>query len=463
MTTTDSAPAEESSWCEHVARAGAHSVSQTHEPSPEEHREHIEPWLSALFQAEHLNLLVGSGFTTAIAVAAGAPIIDMSPASFRAQQADAIQLAAKEGAKALGRGEPNIEDQIRAVLQLTAGLRILAAAAEPGRGGERLPKSAARLLPRWESALDEALGGFLRKVLATERGISSTLAGTTALEHADRVRRLLGGFLLPYASRAATRERLHIFTTNYDRLIEFGCDLLGLRVVDRFVGNLAPVFRSSRLGIDLHYNPPGIRGEPRYLEGVVRLTKLHGSVDWRRQDGPSGGPEVQRRGLPFGASDDHPEIPERPGERLLVYPNPAKDVETLEYPYAELFRDFAAAACQPNAVVVTYGYGFGDDHVNRVLWDMLSITSTHLVIISYDGAGGRLRAFCDRVGHDEQTTLLVGPHFGELGTLVQHYLPKPAIDRTTWRMMDLLNRRERPSPDPAARRPSPSAESEGDR
>lgn len=94
---------------------------------------------------------------------------------------------------------------------------------------------------------------------------------------------------------------------------------------------------------------------------------------------------------------------------------------------------------------------------------MLSIPSTHLVIISYDGAGGRLRAFCDRVGHDEQTTLLVGPHFGELGTLVQHYLPKPAIDRTTWRMMDLLNRRERPSPDPAARRPSPSAESEGDR
>ena len=183
------------------------------------------------------------------------------------------------------------------------------------------------------------------------------------------------------------------------------------------MGNLAPIFRSSRLGVDLHYNPPGIRGEPRYLEGVVRLTKLHGSVDWRREGGPSGGPEVQRYGLPFGAPDDHPEIPRRPGERLLVYPNPAKDLETVEYPYAELFRDFAAAACQPNAVVVTYGYGFGDDHVNRVLRDMLSIPSTHLVILSYDCAGGRLRAFCDRVGRDEQITLLVGSHFGDLATL----------------------------------------------
>ena len=132
---------------------------------------------------------------------------------------------------------------------------------------------------------------------------------------------------------------------------------------------------------------------------------------------------------------------------MLIYPNPAKDVETLEYPYAELFRDFAAAACRPNSVVVTYGYGFGDDHVNRVLWDMLSIPSTHLVIISYDHAGGRLPAFYERVGRQEQITLLVGPHFGDLPTLVEHYLPKPAIDRTTWRMVDLLNRRTRPKSD----------------
>ena len=65
---------------------------------------------------------------------------------------------------------------------------------------------------------------------------------------------------MSFASRAASRERLHAFTTNYDRLIEHGCDLAGLRVVDRFVGALTPVFRSSRLELDLHYNPPGIRG-----------------------------------------------------------------------------------------------------------------------------------------------------------------------------------------------------------
>lgn len=65
------------SWPDHVVRAGNHRAHLTEMPSPEEHREHVEPWLSALFQAEHLNLLVGSGLTTAVAYAADAPNVDM--------------------------------------------------------------------------------------------------------------------------------------------------------------------------------------------------------------------------------------------------------------------------------------------------------------------------------------------------------------------------------------------------
>ena len=39
----------------------------------------------------------------------------------------------------------------------------------------------------------------------------------------------LQSFLLGFASRSASRERLHVFTTNYDRLIEHGCDESGQR------------------------------------------------------------------------------------------------------------------------------------------------------------------------------------------------------------------------------------------
>lgn len=426
----------------HVVRTGAHCQCSDSDPEPDEHREAVEPWLSALFQAEHFNVLIGSGFTTAVASLAGVSAVDMSPDSFECGQADAVMQAACKSAKHLGRKEPNIEDQMRAVIELIGGLRILAGDAPAGGDDDGLRKQADDLLQEWTPALEKTLSSFLKKILATERGIDKVITDTSA-DKADRVRRLLQSFLLPFGSRVGTRERTHIFTTNYDRLVEYGCDLLGLRVVDRFVGNIAPVFRSSRLGIDLHYNPPGIRGEPRYLEGVVRFTKLHGSVDWRSVKGPSGRLEIQRRGLPFDAGDNHPDVPGNDSDRLLIYPNAAKDVETLEFPYAELFRDFAAAVCQPNAVVVTYGYGFGDDHVNRVLLDMLSIPSTHLVIISWDDADGRIPTFHDRAGHEAQVSLLIGDHFGDLETLTEHYLPKPAIDRTTSRMVDLLYRRGR--------------------
>lgn len=423
-------------WKPHRVRAGSHNWEGVQPPTDHGvHRKHVEPWLAALLQSEHVNLLVGSGLTTAIATLAGAPAVEMKASTFACDLADAVDRAAKDSAGRCGRGEPNLEDQIRAARELIAGLRILSTAG----GGDAIATRAGELLARWETALDERLRALLRAVLATERGIGAA-AGPAGAD-ANRIRRLLGSFLLTFASRAASRERLHIFTTNYDRVVEYGCDLLGLRVLDRFVGRLKPVFRASRLGIDLHYNPPGIRGEPRYLEGVVRLTKLHGSIDWRQEERASGAPRILRSALPLGAAESHPDLPEHPRDGLIVYPNPAKDVETLEYPYAELFRDFAAAACQPNAVLVTYGYGFGDDHINRVVRDMVTIPSTHLAILSYDGAAGRIARFCEETGRDEQITLLVGDHFGDLATLVENYLPKPAIDRTTWRMVELVNRR----------------------
>ena len=56
----------------------------------------------------------------------------------------------------------------------------------------------------------------------------------------------------------------------------------------------------------MHYNPPGIRGEPRYLEGVARFTKLHGSVDWIYTMR-----NIRRFGLPFGADSIGPYLKHR--------------------------------------------------------------------------------------------------------------------------------------------------------
>lgn len=385
---------------------------------PEKYRRNIEPWLSAVFQSEHLSLLLGNGFTKAIASAVDADSTDMDMAKFNCDLEEEVNAYAEKVANASGRGKPNIEDQIRSVIALITGLEIM---------GDDKSKE-------WKLALNNVLSGFLNSILATESVIRKAI--DEGDEKGPTGQDLLISFLLSFVSRTASRERLNLFTTNYDRLIEYGCDMVGLRVVDRFVGGLSPIFRSSRVDVDLHYNPPGIRGEPRYLEGVVKLTKLHGSIDWRSKNSI-----IQRYAIPFGAGEGHPDIPQSPLNSVMIYPNPAKDVETSDYPYAELLRDFSAALCRPNSVLVTYGYGFGDDHINRVIRDMLTIPSTHLVIISYDDASGRIPGFCKNVGHDAQTSLLIGDHFGDMQTIVDHYLPKPAIDQITWRETELLKKR----------------------
>ncbi len=431
-----------SPWKEHVLTTGGICRYSDDQPpdKPSELKRDVEPWLAALLQAEHLNLLTCNGLTRALACEAGVTAASMQKRSFECSMAAAVNNAVSENVKRCERGKANVEDQIRVILDLIMGLDVLAKGNDEEMEGIGLSKSAIScVLGEWEMEIDTILKDLLTDILRTEEDIRKVL--DTDSDRAERSRRFLGSFLLTFASRAASRERLHIFTTNYDRLIEYGCDLLGLRILDRFVGQLSPVFRSSRIGVDLHYNPPGIRGEPRYLEGVVRMSKLHGSVDWRQEKDPCGRQEIRRHVIPFGPNESELSLPACLHESLIIFPNPAKDVKTLEYPYADLFRDFASAVCQPNTVVLTYGFGFGDDHINRILCDMLTIPSTHLVIMSYDTAEGRLERFYESIGKDEQITLLIGRHFGKIDCLVDYYLPKPAIDKTTMRMVELMDRR----------------------
>lgn len=246
---------------------------------------------------------------------------------------------------------------------------------------------------------------------------------------------LLEQFLLSFSTRTATRDRLNIFTTNYDRFIEYGLDEAGILTLDRFIGKLKPIMRFHRIDLDYHYNPPGIRGEPRYVEGVVRFTKLHGSIDWKFE-----GDEIVRMPLPFGENVNEEYFPD-PFDKVVIYPNSNKAIETAFFPYSELFRDFSTAICRPNSVLVTYGYGFGDSHINRIISDMLTIPSTHLVIISYDLANGRIQNFINKC-NEAQLTLLIGDELGKFENLTNHYLPKPAIDRITDREARVLEKRK---------------------
>ena len=387
-------------------------------------RKRIEPWLTALFQSEHLSLLVGSGLMQAIGgIAQCVDMPGMGKDKFEIFD-DSITLASESTAKSMGRDVSNFEDQIRVANELLVGLSHFCQESDISKTD--LPAKVTTL----KNSISTKLGIFANSILEGERKIKESSEREKGFEY-------LINFLLSPASRAGTRDRLQIFTTNYDRLLEAGAEIAGIHLVDRFVGNLSPIFRSSRLDIDMHYNPPGIRGEPRFLEGVAKFTKLHGSIDWINE-----GRDIRRIGLPFGATGIEPFLAKGISPlSMMIYPNSSKDRETASYPYVDLFRDFATSICRPNNTLITFGYGFGDEHINRVIEDMLTIPSTHLVIISYSDPSGRIMLTYEKIGRPAQISLLLGNHLGDLKTIVDQYIPKPAIDKTTYKMNELLRSR----------------------
>lgn len=408
----------------HILKTSTDTLSSDDAPDPKVWRPKIEPWLSAIFQSEHFSLLIGSGLTNALAyisqiTAQGMGRLTLTDASYK----DKITANAEKSASAMERGEANLEDDFRVALELLKGYEILEDA------------NASTL----KSELNKQLNIFIKSILFTERAFKEQLANSDKAKQEAALNAFgyLQAFLLSFSSRAASRERLNIFTTNYDRFLEYGCDEVGVILLDRFKGKLQPIFRNTRLELDYHYNPPGIRGEPRYVEGVARITKLHGSIDWNFK----GHGKIIRALLPFGASETHPDIPDDAADHVVIYPNSAKDIETAYYPYSELFRDFSTAICRPNSAVVTYGYGFGDSHINRIIGDMFTIPSTHLVIIAYSDVGNRIQNFL-KDKNNAQYTLLLGSHLGDLEQLVDNYLPKSAIDRLTIKMRDLIGKRD---------------------
>jgi hypothetical protein len=107
------------------------------------------------------------------------------------------------------------------------------------------------------------------------------------------------------------------------------------------------------------------------VDRVLHLYKLHGSTNWRRRT--SGADDVV---ISHITAEDH-----EYGD-VMIYPSPLKATEMNGYPYAEMFRHFSAHIHQPQSVLLTIGYKFQDSHINRLIYQALSIPSFVLIVVT---------------------------------------------------------------------------------
>ena len=166
-----------------------------------------------------------------------------------------------------------------------------------------------------------------------------------------------------------------VFTTNYDLGIEWAAESIDLQVVNGFLG--VHCRRFSPQSFDIGFRNTQARGEARFGVYNIYLAKLHGSLSWREEEGQVyevsallADQYIQK----FLNNTDETEL------GLMAMPRAAKYMQTVGFVLGELFRRFSEYLSRAQTCLLVCGYGFGDEHINRLLRSALLNPTLQLVI-----------------------------------------------------------------------------------
>ena len=158
--------------------------------------------------------------------------------------------------------------------------------------------------------------------------------------------------------RSLTRDKpVHIFTTNYDLLIEEALERESAPYFDGFIGSRNAFFDLAAVE-DEKILPP------RWL----RLWKMHGSINWKLRS------DTETKTMSIVRTDGIED-----GQKHLIYPSHLKYDQSRKMPYLAMLdrvKDFLA---YPSSILIMSGYSFSDDHINDTLLSGLKSNPTAMV------------------------------------------------------------------------------------
>ncbi len=174
-------------------------------------------------------------------------------------------------------------------------------------------------------------------------------------------------FLHRLSRRRARDPRLKVFTTNYDLCFETAAANQGLIPIDGFSFTKPRKFDPRFFGMDIVRRPRTTSDHSDYVEGIFHLLKLHGSVNWSKNDDGS----IEENGNT------------KPQNACLVYPAKGKYQQSFIQPHLELISQFFSALREPQTCLITIGYGFHDDHLSEPILSAVK-TNPHFRLIVVD-------------------------------------------------------------------------------
>jgi hypothetical protein len=185
---------------------------------------------------------------------------------------------------------------------------------------------------------------------------------------------------------------VHIFTTNYDLLMEQALEESSTPYFDGFVGSRKAFF-------DLG----AVEDESILPARWARLWKVHGSLNWRlNKDGRT----VVR------SSENNVE------QSHLIYPSHLKYDQSRKMPYLAMLDRLKEFLLKQNSILFISGYSFGDEHINDVICRTLEANSTaHVFALLYGKLDDPKYAEAKRCGLSSPNLSVIAFDKGVVGRL----------------------------------------------
>ena len=180
--------------------------------------------------------------------------------------------------------------------------------------------------------------------------------------------------------RKVTYPRFKLFTLNYDTLFEQAGKMANFTIIDGFSFSLPRVFSGRNFDLDIvSRNNSRVKEEDNFISKVFHLYKLHGSIDWCKNESNI-------------LQMDNVE------EALMIYPNQSKYESSYEQPYFEMMSRFQQSLRNENVLLICIGFSFGDKHIVTAIKEALEQNpSFQLMVINkgIDEANENLKPFIE--------------------------------------------------------------------
>ncbi|MGY3714929.1 SIR2 family protein [Sutcliffiella cohnii] len=199
-------------------------------------------------------------------------------------------------------------------------------------------------------------------------------------------------FINKLTTKRKSHNRVKIFTTNYDTLFEQALQQEEYILVDGFSYEFPRKFNARYFDYDFIIRGENkIIDEPEYVDKVVHLLKIHGSIDWKKN---------QQGDVIKSMEKDEQD------QSLMIYPRRAKFEQSYENPYFELFSRFQMELRKKNTLLIVIGFSFADKHIKSIVKNaMINNVSLNILIVSPDVEKEEYKDFIERARKYENVML----------------------------------------------------------